>query len=240
MRTLAVFSYHESPLTPMQQIALFGATGSIGQSTLQVVDQHPSRFAIFALIANSHITKMQELCLKYQPRYAVMCDSRAADELRLLLAEQASTTTVLSGAQGLLDIAAAPEVDIMVMAIVGVIGLEASMVAAHAGKRILLASKEILVMAGQLFMQAVQTGKATLLPIDSEHNAIFQVMPTHNGHHQSLDTMGVRRILLTASGGPFRQTNWQALQSVTPEQALQHPNWRMGKKNYHRFRHTDE
>ena len=206
----------------MKQLTILGATGSIGASTLEVVSLHPERFKVFALTAWRDVAAMRRLCLQYQPRYAVMRDAAAAQLLKTDLAD--SRTEVLSGEESLSLVAMDSEVDIVVAAIVGASGLRPTIAAANAGKHILLANKEVLVMAGTLFMQAVTQGGATLLPIDSEHNAIFQVLP-------SADQMGaVRRILLTASGGPFRTSRWEDMRSITPEQALQHPNWRMGTK----------
>ncbi len=209
-----------------QNVTILGATGTIGLNTLDVIARHPGQYRVFALTANSRVAELAALCQQYQPRFAVMLDADAAENLQTLLA--GSDTVVLSGLAGLEQVAAHPEVDVVMAAIVGAAGLKPAMAAAQAGKRILLANKETLVMAGSLFMQAVQAGGATLLPIDSEHNAIFQVMPP--GRLAHLQDGGVRRILLTASGGPFRKASAEELKAVTPAQALNHPNWVMGPK----------
>lgn len=209
-----------------QNVTILGATGTIGLNTLDVIARHPDRYRVFALTAHSRVDELAELCLRYQPRYAVMLDEVAADKLQKKL--HGTDTVVLSGIQALEQVAAHAETDIVMAAIVGAAGLRPAMAAAYAGKRILLANKETLVMAGSLFMQAVEKGGATLLPIDSEHNAIFQVMPPEQ--LAALEHGGVRRILLTASGGPFRQSSVAELAAVTPAQALNHPNWVMGPK----------
>lgn len=219
----------------MQNITILGATGTIGTQTLDVISQHPERFKVFALAANHNVQAMLDLCKTHQPSYAVMLQSVAAAQLATQLKSIGSHTVVLHGEAALNDIATDAEVDIVMAAIVGAAGLHPAMAAAKAGKRILLANKETLVMAGNLFMQAVAEGGATLLPIDSEHNAIFQVMPPQAQSSAStslsnLSSMGVRRILLTASGGPFRNASLQELHTVTRAQALNHPNWVMGPK----------
>lgn len=211
-----------------QNVTILGATGTIGLQTLNVIEQHPERFSVFALTANSNAQGLFELCQKYSPQYAVMLKAEAADALNAKLKIIGSNTIVLQGAEALNEVSAHPQVDVVMAAIVGAAGLHPAMAAALAGKRILLANKETLVMAGNLFMQAVVQGNATLLPIDSEHNAIFQVMP--NVRSQHLSEVGVKRILLTASGGPFRNASLEELKSVTREQALNHPNWVMGPK----------
>ncbi|MGY1487814.1 1-deoxy-D-xylulose-5-phosphate reductoisomerase [Methylobacillus pratensis] len=210
----------------LQNVTILGATGTIGLNTLDVIARHPGRYRVFALTANSRVDELAELCLQYQPRYAVMLDSAAAEKLQQRL--KGTETQVLSGLEALEEVAAHPEVHVVMAAIVGAAGLKPAMAAAYAGKRILLANKETLVMAGKLFMQAVEEGGATLLPIDSEHNAIFQVMPP--ARLAALEDGGVRRILLTASGGPFRKASTAELMAVTPAQALNHPNWVMGPK----------
>lgn len=212
----------------IQNVVILGATGTIGLQTLDVIAQHPDRFSVFALTANSSAKGMLELCQKYQPRYVVMLQPDAADQLAAELKQLNCNITVMFGEQALTEIAAHSEVDVVMAAIVGSAGLHPAMAAAKAGKRILLANKETLVMAGSLFMQAVRDGGATLLPIDSEHNAIFQVMPHQRAEH--LSEMGIRRILLTASGGPFRNFTEAQMHAVTLEQALNHPNWVMGPK----------
>lgn len=212
----------------IQNVAILGATGTIGLQTLDVIAQHPERFCVFALTANNSVKAMLELCIKYQPRYAVMLQAQAASALAAELKQLNSNVIVLSGEQALSDIASHRDVDVIMAAIVGAAGLHPAMAAAKAGKRILLANKETLVMAGSLFMKAVHDGGATLLPIDSEHNAIFQVMPQQRAKY--LAEMGIRRILLTASGGPFRDFTSAQMQAVTLAQALNHPNWVMGPK----------
>lgn len=212
----------------VQNVAILGATGTIGMQTLDVMSQHPQRFNVFALTANSNVKSMFDLCEQYAPQYAVMLQAQAATELDAQLKAVGINTIVLYGEQALVDIAAHAEVDTVMAAIVGAAGLLPAMAAARSGKRILLANKETLVMAGNLFMRAVEEGGATLLPIDSEHNAIFQVMP--NQRAKSLEKMGIKRVLLTASGGPFRNASLDDMSTVTREQALNHPNWVMGPK----------
>lgn len=211
-----------------QRITVLGATGSIGLSTLDVIARHPQRYQVFALSGYSRLAELQALCLRHAPRYAVVPDETAASTLRDGLRLAGSRTEVLVGEQALCDVSAAGEVDAVMAAIVGAAGLRPTLAAVKAGKKVLLANKEALVMSGALFMQAVRDSGAVLLPIDSEHNAIFQCLPTHYG--QGLASVGVRRILLTASGGPFRCTPLAELQQVTPEQACAHPNWSMGRK----------
>ena len=209
-------------------LTILGATGSIGTSTLDVVSRHPQRFRVVALTANSSVDRLYQQCLTYRPEYAVMVDHPAAARLTDLLAAAQSSTQVLAGADALAEVAALDQVDVVMAAIVGAAGLSGSLAAARSGKRILLANKEALVMAGHLFMEQVSAGGATLLPIDSEHNAILQCLPP--GCPCDKQRSGVRRILLTGSGGPFRTTPLEALAAVTPEQACAHPNWDMGRK----------
>jgi len=211
-----------------QYVTILGATGTIGTQTLDVISQHPERFKVFALTASSNVKGLFELCRQYKPRYAVMLQTSAAAELGQQFKAAGIGTIVLHGDDALTEVAAHPQVDIVMAAIVGAAGLHPAMAAARAGKRILLANKETLVMAGNLFMQAVEEGGATLLPIDSEHNAIFQVMPRQRS--KALADMGIKRVLLTASGGPFRTASLQELSAVTRTQALNHPNWVMGPK----------
>jgi 1-deoxy-D-xylulose-5-phosphate reductoisomerase len=206
----------------MRKLSILGATGSIGVSTLDVVARHPERFEVVALSGHRQIRKLAGQCLSCAPRYAVVADDVAASELRALLAGRVATE-VLHGIEALEFIASLPEVDTVMAAIVGAAGLRPTLAAARSGKRILLANKEALVMAGGVFMHEVHAHGATLLPIDSEHNAVFQCMPAEG-------RAGVRRILLTASGGPFRSSPLDALDHVTPEQACAHPNWDMGRK----------
>lgn len=211
-----------------QNITILGATGTIGLHTLDVIARHPKRFRAYALTAHSKVDALFEQCQKFEPVYAVMLDADAAEALRLKLQAMGSATEVLFGMAALEKVAAHPDVDAVMAAIVGAAGLKPAMAAALAGKRILLANKETLVMSGSLFMQAVEQGGATLLPIDSEHNAIFQVMPSQK--YANLADGSVKRILLTASGGPFRTASEAELHAVTPQQALNHPNWVMGPK----------
>lgn len=209
------------------KVTILGATGSIGLSTLDVLARHPDRFDIFALTGNSRVTLLAEQCRVYNPAYAVVTNSDAAATLIELLAATSCRTEVLCGEQSLCDVCAAPEVDAVMAAIVGSAGLLPTLAAAKAGKRVLLANKESLVMAGDLLMSAVAASGALLLPIDSEHNAIFQCLPDSHGQPRR---DGVKKILLSASGGPFRDTPVDDLAAVTPEQACAHPNWEMGRK----------
>lgn len=211
-----------------QQVTVLGATGSIGLSTLDVIARHPQRYAVFALTGFSRLEQLARLCLQHRPRYAVVADEAAAAWLQGELAQAGLVTRVLSGEDGLCRVAADPRVDAVMAAIVGAAGLKPTLAAVKAGKKVLLANKEALVMSGALFMQAVREHGAQLLPIDSEHNAIFQCLP--GDYASGLARVGVRRILLTASGGPFRETPLAALEQVTPEQACAHPNWSMGRK----------
>ncbi len=212
----------------MQRITVLGATGSIGKSTLDVLARHPQQFQVYALTANRQWRLLFEQCQQFKPRYAVLLDADAAEQLQTQLQQAGLATEVLQGADALAQVASAPEVSLVMAAIVGAAGLKPSLAAAQAGKRVLLANKEALVMSGEIFMRAIQAHGATLLPIDSEHNAIFQAMPA--GGNGDLAAMGVRRILLTASGGPFRTAPLASLKEVTPEQACAHPNWVMGRK----------
>ncbi len=212
----------------MKRLAVLGSTGSIGVSTLAVVDKHPERFEVVALSAGRQVERLFEQCLRYRPRYAVMVDPAAAALLKLKAREAGLPSEVLSGARALEEIAAASEVDAVMAAIVGSAGLRSTLAAARAGKQLLLANKEALVMAGGLLMDAVAASGATLLPIDSEHNAIFQALP--RDFDGSFPRAGVRRLWLTASGGPFLRTTPEQLAMVTPEQARAHPKWVMGHK----------
>jgi 1-deoxy-D-xylulose-5-phosphate reductoisomerase len=209
-------------------VSVLGSTGSIGKSTLDVLARHPARFRVVALTANRDVEGIAAQCASVRPDYAVMADAAAAAALQGRLAAARLPTRVLQGAEGLCAVCELPEVGFVMAAIVGAAGLVPTLAAARAGKRVLLANKEALVMAGPLFMAAVRTGRAEVLPIDSEHNAVFQCLPPRFGN--GLGAVGVRRILLTASGGPFRRTPLEALRSVTPEQACAHPNWSMGRK----------
>jgi 1-deoxy-D-xylulose-5-phosphate reductoisomerase len=216
-------------MTGRQGIAILGATGSIGLSTLDVIQRNSERYAVVALTANRDVEGLLQLCRRHRPAWAVMADPDCATRLEQLLRLEAATTQVLAGTQGLCRVAALPEVDTVMAAIVGAAGLLPTLEAARSGKRILLANKEALVMSGALFMQQVAAGGATLLPVDSEHNALFQGMPPTylpgSGRPE-----GVTRIMLTASGGPFRTTAPDQLSNMSPEQACAHPNWDMGRK----------
>jgi 1-deoxy-D-xylulose-5-phosphate reductoisomerase len=212
----------------IRHITILGSTGSIGVNTLDVVARHPDRFRVTALTANTSAKEMLEQCKRFQPRYAVLLEEASADWLRMEVRAVGLDTEVLWGVASLEKVASLPEVDIVMAAIVGAAGIRPTFAAAAAGKHVLLANKETMVMAGRIFMDVVKQNGATLLPIDSEHNAIFQSLPQHfNGN---LGLVGVRRILLTASGGPFRKTPLSSLQTVTPGQACAHPNWVMGQK----------
>ncbi|KRW65607.1 1-deoxy-D-xylulose 5-phosphate reductoisomerase [Pseudomonas sp. TTU2014-105ASC] len=210
------------------QITVLGATGSIGLSTLDVVSRHPDRYRVFALTGFSRIAELRALCVQHRPRYAVVSDEAQSIMLQDQLQRDGLTTRVLSGEGGLSEVAAHPEVDVVMAAIVGAAGLKPTLAAVRSDKRVLLANKEALVMSGALFMQALRDSAAVLLPIDSEHNAIFQCLPAN--YSQGLGAVGVRRVLLTASGGPFRDLAPELLVDVTPEQACAHPNWSMGRK----------
>ncbi|MEZ5528530.1 MAG: 1-deoxy-D-xylulose-5-phosphate reductoisomerase [Porticoccaceae bacterium] len=211
----------------MQYLTVLGATGSIGESTLDVAARHPERFRVFALSGHRQLSKLAEQCGRFQPAFAVAADEQSAVLLGEQLKEVSPATEVLWGELGLCQVASAPQVDMVMAAIVGAVGLKPTLAAAMAGKKVLLANKESLVMAGALFMDAVRSAGATLLPIDSEHNAIFQCLP---GGYGPGSRRGVRKILLTASGGPFRDVPLETLADVTPEQACAHPNWQMGRK----------
>lgn len=211
-----------------QNITVLGSTGTIGVNTLDVIARHPDRYRAWALTANSRIEPLFEQCRAFLPRYAVVLDPNAAESLQDKLQRAGLDTIVLCGQEALEQVSAAQEVDAVMAAIVGAAGLRPAMAAARSGKRVMLANKETLVMTGSLFMQAVREGGATLLPIDSEHNAIFQVMPPD--FDRGLPQVGVSKILLTASGGPFRRSTLEELAQVTPRQALNHPNWVMGPK----------
>ncbi len=212
----------------MKGICILGATGSIGVSTLDVVARHPERYRVVALTANRQVERLAEQCARHRPDYAVMADPEAATRLADILRETAPDTRVLAGVEGLCEVVALDTVDAVMAAIVGAAGLAPTIAAARAGKRILLANKEALVMSGKLFMAEIRASGAELLPIDSEHNAIFQCMPTD--FRRGLEAVGVEQILLTASGGPFRDMPVECMQGVTPEEACAHPNWSMGRK----------
>ncbi|CAH0524949.1 1-deoxy-D-xylulose-5-phosphate reductoisomerase [Vibrio hippocampi] len=215
----------------MQNLTILGATGSIGTSTLKVVAQNPDQFSIYALVAGQNVEKMVSLCEQWQPKFAVLESEQQAGELRQRIRHL--PTQVLFGQQAMCQVSSATDVDTVMAAIVGAAGLMPTMAAVQAGKKVLLANKEALVMSGQLFMDAVKHSGAQLLPVDSEHNAIFQCLPTDiqtQLGHCDLQQAGINHILLTGSGGPFRYTDVSQLASVTPEQAIAHPNWSMGPK----------
>ncbi len=211
-----------------ENVTVLGATGSIGVNTLDVIRRHPDRYRVFALCAHTQIDKWFEQVREFAPEFAVVRDAALAAELGLRCRNAGLSTAVRHGIEALVDMAAHPDVATVMAAIVGAAGLEPTLAAARAGKKILLANKEVLVMAGELFMHTVRERGAVLLPVDSEHNAIFQSLPTD--FSRGLSECGVRRILLTASGGPFRTTPRTALADVTPEAACAHPNWVMGPK----------
>lgn len=215
-------------MSNVTHLTVLGSTGSIGTSTLDVVARHPDRFLITALCAQRQDELLFDQCVKFKPRYAVLLDEAAANRLKEKVREAKLPTEVLAGAAAMEQVTVLPEVDAVMAAIVGAAGMPPTLAAARAGKKVLLANKETLVTAGAVFMDAISTSGAILLPIDSEHNAIFQSMP-HN-YAGDLQTSGIEKILLTASGGPFRNTPLSELQNVTPEEACAHPNWSMGKK----------
>lgn len=212
----------------LQGITILGSTGSIGVNTLDVVARHPHRYRVVALTANTQVDRLFEQCRRFLPQVAVMLDVTAAADLKNKLAAAGLAVEVLSGPAGLTRVAALPEADMVMAAIVGAAGLLPTLAAVRAGKRILLANKESLVMSGHIMMQEATASGAQLLPIDSEHNAIFQCMPA--GYRTGTEPRGVRRILLTCSGGPFRATPPEDLEAVTPDQACAHPRWVMGRK----------
>ena len=216
-------------MTARTGITILGSTGSIGVNTLDVIERNNDRFEVLALSANQNVDQLVEQCLTHNPRYAVMADEDAAEQLQSRLTDTRPDIKILSGTAGLIEIAGLKEVEVVMAAIVGAAGLLPTLEAARKGKRILLANKEALVMSGDLFMQTVHQNGATLLPVDSEHNAIFQCMP--NGYIPG-DRMpqGVSKLFITASGGPFRTTPLDRFAQITPEQACAHPNWEMGRK----------
>lgn len=216
------------PVSASIGITVLGATGSIGVNTLDVIARHPRRYHVFALSAHTQVARLVEQCRQFEPRYAVLTDTDAAEQAQRMIRKAGLSTEVLGGAEALDMIAAHDDTDQVMAAIVGAAGLQPTLAAARAGKRILLANKESLVMSGQIFMDEVRRNNAQLLPIDSEHNAIFQSMP--DNFSAGLKAVGVEKIMLTASGGPFREHDLAQLQTVTPEQACDHPRWKMGRK----------
>ncbi|TMP27028.1 1-deoxy-D-xylulose-5-phosphate reductoisomerase [Pseudoalteromonas rubra] len=217
-------------MSDKQNLVILGSTGSIGTSTLDVVGRNSARYQVFALVAGNNVSLVIEQALQHQPRYVVMRNEEAARQVKEALSAQ--PTEVLCGTQAMCDMAAHPDVDIVMSAIVGAAGLLPTLAAVEQGKKVLLANKESLVMSGQLFMDKVKRHGATLLPIDSEHNAIFQCLPTavQNGQSNQLDTQGIKKILLTGSGGPFLNRAINTLADVTVAEAVAHPNWSMGQK----------
>ncbi len=211
-----------------QRITILGSTGSIGVSTLDVLARHPERYSVYALTANSRIDGILLQCERFHPEVAVVGTAESAQVLSAALREKGLKTTVAYGEKALCEVASAPETDAVMAAIVGAAGLAPALAAARAGKKVMLANKEALVMSGQLFIDAVSENKATLLPIDSEHNAIFQCLPSF--YQRSPNQHGVEKIVLTASGGPFLTRSMDSLDKVTPEQAIAHPKWVMGRK----------
>ncbi|WP_295800963.1 1-deoxy-D-xylulose-5-phosphate reductoisomerase [uncultured Microbulbifer sp.] len=210
-----------------QQVCVLGSTGSIGVSTLDVLARHPGQYQVYALTARERIAELAQQCRRFVPKYAVVLDPARAAQLEQELAEEGVATEVLSGVEGLCQVASDARVDVVMAAIVGAAGLRPTLAAVQAGKKVLLANKESLVMAGPLFMAALAQSRASLLPIDSEHNAIFQCLPYPC---EDLEQAGVEKILLTGSGGPFRSRPVAELHGVTPEEACAHPNWSMGRK----------
>jgi 1-deoxy-D-xylulose-5-phosphate reductoisomerase len=213
----------------MTGVTILGSTGSVGVSTLEVLQLQPERFEIIALTAHRDVQALHQQCLTYRPHFAVMHDATAAQQLAELLQQTMPTVQVLAGGEALQEVASLSQVDYVMAAIVGAAGLLPTLAAIKAGKRVLLANKEALVMAGSLFMDEVRRHGAQLLPIDSEHNALFQCLPPHQDE-ATLADLGVIRLLLTGSGGPFRETPLANLIDVTPQQACAHPNWSMGRK----------
>ena len=211
-----------------QWITVLGATGSIGSSTLDVVRRHPNRYRVYALTGFSRVAELVAAAIEFNPQFIVVPTDVAAQQAKQLLASSSCGCEVLVGEQALVKVSADPQVDMVMAAIVGAAGLVPTLAAAEAGKRVLLANKEALVMAGPLFMQAIRDNKAELLPIDSEHNAIFQSMPAN--YDGDFSQHGIEKILLTASGGPFRNKTKSELKDATPAQAVAHPNWSMGAK----------
>ncbi|MBU6291753.1 MAG: 1-deoxy-D-xylulose-5-phosphate reductoisomerase [Burkholderiales bacterium] len=212
----------------MQSLTILGATGSIGVSTLDVVARHPDRYRVFALTGQTRVDLLATQCAQFHPEVAVVGSAEAAAQLQALIKRDGLGTEILFGEQALCEVASSASCDTVMAAIVGAAGLRPSLAAAHAGKKLLLANKEALVISGQLFMDAVASSGAVLLPIDSEHNAIFQCLPI--GYQRVPPQHGIRKILLTASGGPFLDRDLASFDSITPEQAVAHPNWSMGRK----------
>ena len=223
-----VCTAHKEHTMTQQVLTILGSTGSIGESTLDVVSRHPEKFRVFALAGHRQVDKLAAQCKQFRPEYAVVGDAGHAAELEKKLKQEGIDTQVLYGAQALIDVASADEVSGVMCAIVGAAGLPSALAAARKGKTIYLANKETLVVAGALFMETARQNGAAVLPIDSEHNAIFQVLP--RDYTGRLNEHGINSIILTASGGPFLNTDLSTFDSITPEQAVKHPNWSMGRK----------
>lgn len=223
-----VCTAHKEHTMTQQVLTILGSTGSIGESTLDVVSRHPEKFRVFALAGHRQVDKLAAQCKQFRPEYAVVGDAGHAAELEKKLKQEGIDTQVLYGAQALIDVASADEVSGVMCAIVGAAGLPSALAAAQKGKIIYLANKETLVVSGALFMETTRQNGATVLPIDSEHNAIFQVLP--RDYTGRLNEHGINSIILTASGGPFLNTDLSTFDSITPEQAVKHPNWSMGRK----------
>lgn len=214
-------------MTP-QVLTILGSTGSIGESTLDVVSRHPEKFRVFALAGHKQVEKLAAQCQTFRPEYAVVADAEHAARLEALLKRDGTATQVLHGAQALVDVASADEVSGVMCAIVGAVGLPSALAAAQKGKTIYLANKETLVVSGALFMETARANGAAVLPVDSEHNAVFQVLP--RDYTGRLNEHGIRSIILTASGGPFLTADLNTFDRITPAQAVKHPNWSMGRK----------
>lgn len=223
-----VCTAHKEHTMTQQVLTILGSTGSIGESTLDVVSRHPEKFRVFALAGHRQVDKLAAQCKQFRPEYAVVGDAGHAAGLEKKLKQEGIDTHVLYGSQALIDVASADEVSGVMCAIVGAAGLPSALAAAQKGKTIYLANKETLVVSGALFMETARQNGATVLPIDSEHNAIFQVLP--RDYTGRLNEHGINSIILTASGGPFLNTDLSTFDSITPEQAVKHPNWSMGRK----------
>lgn len=223
-----VCTAHKEHTMTQQVLTILGSTGSIGESTLDVVSRHPEKFRVFALAGHRQVDKLAAQCKQFRPEYAVVGDAGHAAELEKKLKQEGIDTQVLYGTQALIDVASADEVSGVMCAIVGAAGLPSALAAAQKGKTIYLANKETLVVSGALFMETARQNGAAVLPIDSEHNAIFQVLP--RDYTGRLNEHGINSIILTASGGPFLNTDLSTFDSITPEQAVKHPNWSMGRK----------
>lgn len=220
--------YEVIPIMTPQVLTILGSTGSIGESTLDVVSRHPEKFRVFALAGHKQVEKLAAQCRTFRPEYAVVADAKHAARLEALLKRDGTATQVLHGTQALVDVASADEVSGVMCAIVGAAGLPSALAAAQKGKTIYLANKETLVVSGALFMETARANGAAVLPVDSEHNAVFQVLP--RDYTGRLNEHGIRSIILTASGGPFLTADLNTFDSITPAQAVKHPNWRMGRK----------